>query len=67
MVCLGPRVVEFAGLTDNDRAGTDNHYFLDIVTSGHIKLLLGITAIERRCIIKQAGFIKKPLGVREAF
>ena len=29
-------VVEFAGLTDHDRAGTDKHNFLQIVTFRHL-------------------------------
>ena len=32
---LGAGIVEFTGLADDDRAGTDNHHLVDILTFGH--------------------------------
>ena len=32
---LGSRIVELGGLTDDDRAGADDHHRLDVVTLGH--------------------------------
>jgi hypothetical protein len=38
-LCAG--IVEFTGLADDNRAGANDHYLVNIGASGHEKLLLG--------------------------
>ena len=37
---LGAGVVELAGLTDDDRPGTDEQDFVDVVASWHVRCFL---------------------------